>query len=104
MRETLKQYVALDGDEVIECDNGSDAPGFYQRHQPDWVLMDISMKGVNGIDATQRILSSDPRAKVIIVTDYNDRSFRRAAKEAGAHSFVAKEDLAELECIIREEL
>ncbi len=104
MRETLKRFVMKPADEVIECGDGRDALKLYQQHQPDWVLMDINMKEVNGIEATVSITSSDPTAKVIIVTDYGDKSFRRAAKEAGAHSFVAKENLSELESIIRKKI
>ncbi len=102
MRETLKKFVTLQGDEVIECDDGKDALSLYQHHHPDWVLMDIRMKGIGGIEATKNIVTSDLNAKVIIVTDYGDRSFQKAAKEAGAHSYVLKENLSELESIIRE--
>ena len=101
IRETLKRFVALHDDEVIECDDGRDALRLYDQHHPDWVLMDIRMKGMSGIEATKNIVSSDSRAKVIIVTDYGDKSFLRAATEAGAHSFVLKENLSALESIIR---
>jgi DNA-binding NarL/FixJ family response regulator len=41
------------------------------RLQPDWVLMDITMKVVDGITATRQIIAADPKAQVIIVTDYH---------------------------------
>jgi len=102
MRQTLARYIKREGDEIYECDDGSDALALYQQHRPDWVLMDINMKRVGGIKATENILASDPGAKVIVVTDYGDKFFRRAASQAGAHSFITKENLSELQSIIRE--
>ncbi len=101
MRQTLARYIKNEGDEILECDDGADALALYQLHQPDWVLMDINMKRVGGIEATQNILAAHPNAKIIIVTDYGDKFFRKAASDAGAHGFITKEDLAELQSIIR---
>ncbi len=101
MRQTLARYIRLEGDEVYECADGSDAVAMYQAHQPDWVLMDINMKRVGGIEATERILGANPNARVIIVTDYGDKFFRRAAEQAGARGFITKENLSELQSIIR---
>ena len=100
MRQTLARYIRAEGDEIYECDDGSEAPALYQKLRPDWVLMDINMKRVGGIEATAKILGSDPGARVIIVTDYGDKFFRRAAQEAGARYFITKENLAELPSIV----
>jgi CheY-like chemotaxis protein len=101
MRRTIRQVVGRPGDEVVECDDGNDALASYRNLKPDWVLMDINMKGTNGIEATAQITAYDPSAKVIIVTDYGDTNFRAAAKKAGAASFVLKENLFDIEPIIR---
>jgi two-component system, response regulator, stage 0 sporulation protein F len=101
MRETLTRFIKEEADRILECGDGKEAIDLYVRHRPDWVLIDIRMDGMNGIEATARIVESDPAAKVIIVTEYGDRFFRRAAKEAGAIGFVTKEDLAELRTIVR---
>jgi DNA-binding NarL/FixJ family response regulator len=55
--------------------------------------MDIKMKVMDGIEATEKIISSHPDAKVIIVSQYNDESTIDAAKNAGAIEFVSKENL-----------
>ena len=101
MRETLIRFIKREDDVVFECDDGKDATALYREHRPDWVLMDINMKHVGGIDATGSIVAFDPKAKIIVVTDHADRFFRKAAQAAGAHSFVSKEDLSELHSIIR---
>ncbi len=103
MRRTLARYIRREGDEIYECNDGSDAPALYQQYRPDWVLMDINMKHVSGIEATEHIVAADPNARVIIVTDYGDKFFRRAASEAGALGFISKENLSELQSIIRKE-
>lgn len=101
MRETLRRIVAHEGDVVFDCADGSEAVLEYQQHRPEWVLMDIKMKGMGGIEATKKIIALDPKAKVVIVTDYGDRFFRRAALNVGACGFVQKENLSELEALLR---
>lgn len=103
MRQTIGRIVHRDGDEVIECGDGKEAASLYQLHRPDWVFMDINMKEVGGIEATEQILRADSNAKVVIVTDYGDRFFRKAAEQAGAAAFVSKEDIFELKHIIGRE-
>jgi len=101
MRQTIGRILCKDGDEIIECDDGKDATAMYRQYRPDWVLMDINMKEVGGIEATENILVVDPKARIIMVTDFGDRFFRKAAQEAGALGFISKENLSELHAIIR---
>jgi CheY-like chemotaxis protein len=82
--------------EIRECADGADARAAYQRERPDFVLMDIQMGTLDGIAATRRIVASDPGARVIIVTNYDQPDLREAAREAGACGFVAKDNLLEL--------
>jgi DNA-binding NarL/FixJ family response regulator len=93
LRELIKITLAGVAEIVGECADGADALAAYTRLQPDWVLMDIAMKDVDGIAATRQIIAADPKARVLIVTDYNDDELRRAAKEAGARKYVVKENL-----------
>ena len=104
MRQTIGRIIRKEGDEIIECDDGKDAAALYRQHQPDWVMMDINMKEVGGIEATEQILKADSHARVVIVTDYGDRFFRKAAQDAGAAAFVSKENIFELKNIIGRDL
>lgn len=101
MRRAIRQVVARFGDRIVECDDGTDAIALYRKIKPDWVLMDVNLKSTDGIAATASITASDPSAKVLIVTDYGDSLFRKAAKEAGAAHFVLKENLFDIDTIIR---
>ena len=64
--------------------------------RPDWVLMDIRMKEVDGLAAAQQITTAWPGARVVIVTSYNDASLRDAARQAGACGYVLKDNLLEI--------
>lgn len=82
--------------EICECSDGSDAAATYDRERPDIVLMDIGMPNVDGIMATKQIREMDQKAKVIIVTAFDDDDLWKAGMQAGACAYVLKDDLASL--------
>jgi DNA-binding NarL/FixJ family response regulator len=65
-----------------------------EKHQPDLILLDISMPGLNGIEAARRLRESNPGAKLIILTMHGDLSFVSAAFEAGVSGYVLKQSAA----------
>ena len=72
-----------------------------QREQPEVVLMDIGLKGVNGIDATRQLRAALPDVRVIILSMFDSPSMIREALHAGAVAYLLKDDPAEgiLDCI-----
>jgi two-component system response regulator NreC len=58
--------------------------------QPDLVIMDISMHGIGGLQATRQIRENLPQTEVLILTMHESRELVRAAREAGALGFVIK--------------
>jgi CheY-like chemotaxis protein len=96
IRRTIKALLANLSGQIHECGDGAAALAAYHEHRPDWVLMDIEMKPVDGITATRQIMSADPRAKVVMVTNYAEAELREAAKSAGAVAYVLKDNLVEL--------
>jgi CheY-like chemotaxis protein len=101
VRKLLRRQVAELASEVFESDNGTDALGVYALRQPDVVLMDIQMPGLDGFEATRRIKNTFADAKVIFVSDCDQNEFRVAAIEAGACGYVTKTDLGQLKELIR---
>lgn len=100
VRRMLRNLVEDLDTEFCECEDGKQALSIYHKIQPDWVLMDVHMKEMDGLTATRQIKTAYPKAKVIILTNYADDKTCQAAKDAGASAFVPKENLYELREII----
>lgn len=96
VRNLLRRALHGTASRVWECCDGADALKSYREFHPDVVLMDLRMPGMDGLQATRQIRQSDPLAKVVMVTDYDDEDMRRAASEAGACGYTLKQDLSEL--------
>ena len=86
---------------VFECAGGEEAIELYGRIQPDLVLMDLRMEGIDGLTATQTIRAGSPEARIIIVTSHDAPDLREAAREAGAMDYVVKDDLSSLRAIVK---
>jgi CheY-like chemotaxis protein len=100
MRRLIRNFVERMADQICECSDGAAAVAAYALHRPDWVLMDVEMKGMDGITATRKIREIFADANIIIVTQYDDASTRAAAQEAGACGYVLKENLLALRELI----
>jgi DNA-binding NarL/FixJ family response regulator len=74
--------------------SGDDAVAQAGELSPDIVLMDISMPGVDGVEATRRILDVRPAARVLMVTGSDAQEDVDAAQRAGAAGYVTKDRIA----------
>ena len=87
---------------VAEAGSGDEAIEATQRHQPDVVLMDIAMPGLNGLDAAVRILKQSPHIHLIILSMYTNEDYVRQALSVGVSGYLQKgADPAELELAIK---
>jgi DNA-binding NarL/FixJ family response regulator len=79
------------GIEVVgEANEGEETIALAERLQPEVILMDINMPGVNGIEATRRILHANPALGVLVLTMYEDDDSVFAAMRAGARGYLLK--------------
>jgi DNA-binding NarL/FixJ family response regulator len=76
---------------VGEVTTGEEAITLAESLQPDVVLMDIQMPGINGIDATRRIVQTSPHIRVLVVTMFQDDGSVFAAMRAGARGYILKD-------------
>ncbi len=90
-------------DAIFECEDGAEALPAYRVHHPDWVLMDVQMRVLDGISATRQIINYFPDAKIAIVTDYGSVDLQQAARDAGAREYIVKEYLIDVRRIFGEQ-
>jgi DNA-binding NarL/FixJ family response regulator len=76
---------------VGEASSGEETITKAEALQPDIILMDIQMPGVNGIEATRRIIHASPNIGVIMVTMFEDDDSVFSAMRAGARGYILKE-------------
>jgi pilus assembly protein CpaE len=91
-RDQLEKLLFFEKDiEVVaKAGNGREAVALAKQHHPDVVLMDINMPDMDGIAATEAILSQDPAVQVIIMSVQGETDYLRRAMLAGAREFLTK--------------
>jgi two-component system response regulator NreC len=92
-REGLRSLIESHlGHKVVgEADNGKTAIELVKKHQPDLVIMDLSMPVINGIEATKRIRQDFPKMKIIALSMYSDKRFVADMFTAGASAYLLKD-------------
>jgi len=93
MREGLRTLLELERNfEIVgEAGDGQAALDAYAEHQPDVVLMDIRMPGMDGVEATRRLHERWPDARVIILTTFADDAYVFEGLRAGALGYLLKD-------------
>ncbi len=101
MREGLRTLLELEPGLAVagEASNGEEALARYAELRPDVVLMDVRMPMLDGVEATRRLVTQHPGARVIILTTFDDDEYVFEGLRAGALGYLLKdvsmEELAE---------
>ena len=75
-----------------EADNGNDAIRMAEELKPEIIIMDLSMPGLNGIEATRAIRKTQPAVKIVLLTLHESAELVRSAFRAGARGYLLKTD------------
>lgn len=76
---------------VGEADSGEEALEAVAALEPDLVLMDVHMGGIDGVEAARRMVAARPEIAVVLVSSYSTEDVEAAAADAGALAFLPKE-------------
>ncbi|MDF9867069.1 DNA-binding NarL/FixJ family response regulator [Bacilli bacterium PM5-3] len=97
VRVSLQTILESDGFNVVASgDDGKDALPLYQKYKPDVVLLDIRMKEINGIEAAKNILNYDDKAKILLLTTFEDDEYIIEALKIGVKGYLLKQDYESL--------
>jgi DNA-binding NarL/FixJ family response regulator len=93
VREGIRSFLSdLPDFEVVgEASNGNEALKMAEQHQPDFILLDINMPGLSGLEAVGQLRKINPRAKIVILTVHNSREYVLHVARSGAHGYILKE-------------
>jgi two-component system, NarL family, invasion response regulator UvrY len=80
---------------IAEAENGEAAIKGYMEHKPDVVVMDITMPGIGGMEAIERILAKESNAKILVLSAHEDSVHPKRVLNIGAMGYLTKRSAAE---------
>lgn len=97
VRMGFKMLLESDSDikVVAEADSGENGVKMYMEHKPDVVVMDITMPGIGGLEATDRIMAKDSSARILVLSAHEDSVHPKRVLNAGAMGYLTKRSAAE---------
>jgi DNA-binding NarL/FixJ family response regulator len=96
LREGLKALLSLSEDfhVVAEASDGREAIAGVREHSPDVIVMDMAMPGMDGLEATKRIIKERPQTKILVVSQHDNERYVLPILQAGAMGYVLKRSFA----------
>ncbi|HET6756933.1 MAG TPA: response regulator transcription factor [Burkholderiales bacterium] len=80
---------------IAEAESGEEACKLYAEKQPDVVVMDLSMPGIGGLEALNRIRARNPEARILVLSAHDDTLHPKRTLEAGAAGYLSKRSAPE---------
>ncbi|UCF60249.1 MAG: response regulator transcription factor [Anaerolineaceae bacterium] len=93
VRQALRVMLEMEPDVTVvgEAVDGEEAAKLTEEHNPDLVVLDVRMEGMDGVAATRKIRDQNPETAILILTGFGDEDILVNAVEAGAHGFLLKD-------------
>ena len=97
VRMGFKMLIENESDMTVLCEAESGELGIsaFKEHKPNVVIMDITMPGMGGLDAIERIIAFDKQAKILVLSAHEDSVHPKRALSAGALGYLTKRSAAE---------
>jgi len=97
VRMGFKMLIENESDMAVICEAESGELGItaFKEHKPSIVIMDITMPGMGGLDAIERIIAFDKKAKILVLSAHEDSVHPKRALSAGALGYLTKRSAAE---------
>src|ERR671914_2552658 len=89
VRDVVRRYLELDGHQVSLADNGEDALRWIAEHEPDLVVLDLMLPGIDGLEVCRR-LRQNSAVPVVMLTALGEEENRIAGLQLGADDYVTK--------------
>ena len=91
IRAVVRSQLEEEGYEVVEAGDGEEALQLSDECQPDAILLDIEMPGIDGIEAARELAVAVPACRAVVLTTFGRPGFLRRAMEVGAAGFLVKD-------------
>lgn len=98
VRTGYKTYLSLSDEigEIYEAERGESACQLYSEHQPDVVVLDMSMPGIGGFETLRRLLAKDDKCKVLFFSIHDELVYVARAIKAGAKGYIVKNSIPDI--------
>ena len=80
---------------ISEAESGEQGIAAFKEHKPNVIIMDITMPGMGGLDAIERIIAFDKKAKILVLSAHEDSVHPKRSLSAGALGYLTKRSAAE---------
>jgi two-component system chemotaxis response regulator CheY len=91
IRLVLTDILSIGDHEIVsEATDGAEAVDFYQKSNPEILLLDLAMPKKDGLTVVKEIIAFDPNAKIILITASDDKKVIKECLDCGATSYISK--------------
>lgn len=92
MRELLVEIFEEEGNQVFSATNGEDALKVYQQSQPDTIILDVMMPGIDGLEVCQKIRTEykDQQTRILLLTGQGGHEVKEKGEAVGANKVLFK--------------